>query len=61
MKLGFLGCLRRLEEMGGALLDSHSGEEALGLLYKIQESAEASGSQEHGDLEICMQEGHQRW
>lgn len=61
MQLGFLGCLRRLEEMGGALLDSHSGEEALGLLSKSQESAEASDSQEHRGLKICMQEGHQRW
>lgn len=44
----------------GALLDSHSGEEALGLLSKIQESAEASDSQKHRGLKIGTQEGHQR-
>lgn len=42
----------------GSLLDSHSGEEALGLLSKIQESAEASDSQEHRGLKIGTQEGH---
>lgn len=41
-------------------MDSHSGEEALGLLSKIQESAEASDSQKHRGLKIGTQEGHQR-